>query len=32
VRHARRHLLRFDRDWPWAAALVAAFRRLPPPG
>jgi Transposase DDE domain group 1 len=32
VRHARRHLLRFDRDWPWANALLAAFRRLPPPG
>jgi hypothetical protein len=32
VRHARRHVLRFDRDWPWAAALVAAFRRLPAPG
>jgi hypothetical protein len=32
VHHARRHLLRFDRDWPWAAALMAAFRRLPPPG
>lgn len=32
VRHARRHLLRFDRDWPWANALVAAFRRLPSPG
>ncbi|HEY5985252.1 MAG TPA: transposase, partial [Streptosporangiaceae bacterium] len=32
VRHARRVILRFDRDWPWAAALVAAFRRLPVPG
>jgi hypothetical protein len=32
VHHARRHLLRFDRDWPWAHALVAAFRRLPVPG
>jgi Transposase DDE domain group 1 len=28
VRHARRHLLRFDRDWPWAAELLAAFTRL----
>jgi len=27
-RHARRVLLRFDRDWPWAAALLAAFARL----
>jgi hypothetical protein len=32
VRHARRHVLRFDHDWPWAAALVAAFKRLPVPG
>jgi hypothetical protein len=32
VHHAHRHLLRFDRDWPWASALVAAFRRLPSPG
>jgi hypothetical protein len=32
VRHARRHILRFDHDWPWATALVAAFRRLPVPG
>jgi hypothetical protein len=32
VRHARRVSLRFDRDWPWADALVAAFRRLPVPG
>jgi hypothetical protein len=32
VRHARRVILRFDRDWPWANALVAAFRRLPVPG
>ncbi|HZD03041.1 MAG TPA: IS1380 family transposase [Actinomycetes bacterium] len=32
VRHARRHVLRFDRDWPWASALVAAFGRLPVPG
>jgi hypothetical protein len=28
VRHARRHLLRFDRNWPWAAELLAAFTRL----
>jgi hypothetical protein len=28
VHHARRVLLRFDRAWPWAAALVAAFARL----
>ncbi len=28
VRHARRVRLRFDRDWPWAAALLAAFARL----
>ena len=32
VHHARRVILRFDRDWPWAGALVAAFRRLPVPG
>jgi hypothetical protein len=32
VHHARRAILRFDRDWPWAGALVAAFRRLPVPG
>jgi Transposase DDE domain group 1 len=32
VRHARRVSLRFDRDWPWADALLAAFRRLPAPG
>ncbi len=32
VRHARRVILRFDHDWPWADALVAAFRRLPVPG
>lgn len=32
VRHARRHVLRFDHDWPWVDALVAAFRRLPAPG
>jgi hypothetical protein len=32
VRHARRHVLRFDHDWPWATALVAAFKRLPVPG
>jgi Transposase DDE domain group 1 len=32
VRHARRVILRFDHDWPWADALVAAFRRLPAPG
>ena len=28
VRHARRHVLRFDHDWPWASALLAAFARL----
>jgi hypothetical protein len=28
VRHARRHVLRFDHDWPWAPALLAAFARL----
>jgi Transposase DDE domain group 1 len=28
VRHARRHLLRFDHDWPWGPALLAAFTRL----
>jgi hypothetical protein len=28
VHHARRVILRFDRAWPWAAALVAAFGRL----
>jgi Transposase DDE domain group 1 len=32
VHHARRIILRFDRDWPWAGALVAAFGRLPAPG
>jgi len=32
VRHARRVILRFDHDWPWADALLAAFRRLPAPG
>jgi len=32
VHHARRVILRFDRDWPWAEELVAAFRRLPVPG
>jgi hypothetical protein len=32
VHHARRVILRFDRDWPWAGALVAAFQRLPVPG
>jgi hypothetical protein len=32
VHHARRVILRFDCDWPWAGALVAAFRRLPVPG
>jgi hypothetical protein len=32
ARHARRVILRFDRDWPWAGALVAAFRQLPVPG
>jgi Transposase DDE domain group 1 len=28
VRHARQVILRFDRDWPWAPALLAAFARL----
>lgn len=28
VRSGRRTRLRLQRDWPWAAALVAAFRRL----
>jgi hypothetical protein len=28
VHHARRVILRFDRAWPWAGALVAAFGRL----
>ncbi len=28
VHHARRAILRFDRAWPWAAALLAAFARL----
>jgi len=32
--HARQAILHLDRDWPWAAALAAAFDRLaalPPP-
>ena len=32
--HARQAVLHLDRDWPWAAALAAAFDRLaalPPP-
>jgi Transposase DDE domain group 1 len=28
VRHARRVIVRLDRAWPWAGALVAAFGRL----
>jgi hypothetical protein len=28
VRHGRRTSLKLDRDWPWAAALAAAFQRL----
>ncbi len=28
VHHARRVILRFDHDWPWADALMAAFQRL----
>ncbi|MCA1700459.1 MAG: IS1380 family transposase [Actinobacteria bacterium] len=28
VRHARRTRLRIQADWPWAAALAAAFKRL----
>jgi Transposase DDE domain group 1 len=28
VRHGRRTRLKLDRNWPWAAALTAAFRRL----
>jgi Transposase DDE domain group 1 len=28
VRHARQVILRFDHDWPWAPALLAAFARL----
>jgi hypothetical protein len=28
ARHARRVSLRFDHDWPWAPALLAAFARL----
>ena len=28
VRHGRRTRLKLDRDWPWAAALAAAFQRL----
>ena len=28
VRHGRRTRLKLDRDWPWAPALAAAFRRL----
>jgi hypothetical protein len=32
VRHARRVILRFDHDWPWADVLLAAFGRLPAPG
>ena len=28
VRHGRRTRLRLQADWPWAAALVAAFKRL----
>ncbi|HUA71883.1 MAG TPA: IS1380 family transposase [Solirubrobacteraceae bacterium] len=28
VRHGRRTQLKLDRDWPWSAALAAAFARL----
>ena len=28
VRHARRPILRLQRSWPWATALVRAFARL----
>jgi DDE family transposase len=28
TRHARRHTLHLDRDWPWATALIDAFHRL----
>ncbi len=28
VRHGRRTQLKLDRDWPWATALAAAFKRL----
>jgi len=28
VHHARRVILRFDRAWPWAGELLAAFARL----
>jgi hypothetical protein len=28
VRHGRQLILRLQRAWPWAAALVAAFARL----
>ena len=28
VRHARRTILRLQRSWPWATALVRAFARL----
>ncbi len=34
ARHARQTTLRLSRDWPWAAALAAAYARLqalPPP-
>jgi hypothetical protein len=34
ARHARKTILRLSRDWPWAAQLAAAFKRLqalPPP-
>jgi hypothetical protein len=28
TRHARRTTLHLQDDWPWAAALLAAFKRL----
>jgi hypothetical protein len=28
IRHGRRTRLKLDRDWPWSAALAAAFQRL----
>jgi len=27
-RHARRHSLHLPADWPWAAAITRAFKRL----
>ncbi len=28
TRHARRHILHLPADWPWAAAIMRAFKRL----